>query len=64
MTGKIVDLADRRPPVCYTVRVTQSWDGGLTVFIEDVADDQRSREAVAHALERAAILVREGLVSP
>ena len=46
----IVDLADRRPVVCYTVRLAQYWDGR-----EDVADDERTRKTVADALRRASV---------
>lgn len=50
----VINLADRRQPVSYTVRITQHWDGSLEVFVEDVADDERSRQSVADALARAA----------
>lgn len=52
----VINLADRRQPVSYTVRITQYWDGSLEVFVEDVADDERSRQSVADALARAAIV--------
>lgn len=54
----LVDLADHRPPVYYTVRLIQYWDGRLSIFVEDVADDERSRGAVADALIRAAETLR------
>ncbi len=50
----VINLADRRQPVSYTVRITHNWDGSLEVFVEDVADDERSRQSVADALARAA----------
>jgi hypothetical protein len=50
----IIDLANHRPPVCYTVRLTDHWDGRLEIFVEDIADDERSKSAVANALRRAA----------
>lgn len=50
----VINLADRRPPVSYTVRITHHWDGSLEVFVEDVTDDERSRQSVADALARAA----------
>lgn len=53
---RVINLADRRQPVSYTVRITQHWDGSLEVFVEDVADDERSRQSVADALARAAIV--------
>lgn len=49
----IIDLADKRQPVCYTVRLRQHWNGALEVFVEDIADDERSRQAVADALALA-----------
>jgi hypothetical protein len=52
--NQIVDLADRRPPVHYTIRLTHHWDGRIEVFVEDVADDGRSRAAVGAALSKAA----------
>jgi hypothetical protein len=50
----IIDLAKHRPPVCYTVRLVEHWDGRLEIFVEDVAGDERSRKAVADSLRRAA----------
>ena len=52
MTDEIIDLADRRRPVVYTVRLVQWWDGRLEVAVDDVADDPRSRDAVREALRR------------
>ena len=52
---KIVDLKAYRAPVKYTVHLTNHWDGSVEVFVDDVADDERSRTAVANTLERAAI---------
>jgi hypothetical protein len=53
----VINLSDRRPPrqpVSYTVRITHHWDDSLEVFVEDVTDDERSRQSVADALARAA----------
>jgi hypothetical protein len=36
------------------VRITHHWDDTLEVFVEDVTDDERSRQSVADALARAA----------
>jgi hypothetical protein len=36
------------------VRITHHWDDSLEVFVEDVTDDERSRQSVADALARAA----------
>lgn len=50
----VIDLGKRRAPVTYTVTITHHWDDTLDVFVQDVADDDRSRAAVADALRRAA----------
>jgi hypothetical protein len=50
----VIDLGKRRPPVTYTVTITHHWDDTLEIFVQDVADDERSRAAVADALRRAA----------
>ena len=50
----VIKLENHRPPVCYTVRLTQHWDGRLEIFVEDIADDERSKLAIADALRRAA----------
>lgn len=55
---EVIDLADRRPPVCYTVHLTDHWNGTLELMVDDVSDDERSRLAVADALERAAEMLR------
>lgn len=52
--SQIIDLADRRPPVTYTVTITHHWDGTIETMVQDVADDERSRAAVGDALKRAA----------
>jgi hypothetical protein len=49
----VIDLNAKRPPVYYTVNITHHWDDTLEVFVEDVADDDRSRASVADALRRA-----------
>ena len=50
----VINLSDRRQPVAYTVRITHHWDDSIEVLVEDVADDERSRQSVADALARAA----------
>ena len=57
--GDILDLGKRRQPVTYTVTITHHWDDTLEIFVADVADDPRRREAVADALQRAADTFRE-----
>lgn len=49
----VIELSDHREPVCYTVRLRQHWNGALEVFVEDISDDLRSRQAVADALALA-----------
>ena len=56
----VISLSERRQPVRYTMHVTHHWDGTLELFVEDVGDDQRSRDAAANALRRAADLVERG----
>jgi hypothetical protein len=51
MTG-IIDLNGRRAPVVYTVTIAHHYDGTLEFNIENVADDERSREAVLNAFRR------------
>lgn len=58
--AEIVELADRRPPVTYTVTITQHWDGRMEIFVQDVADDERSRAAVGEAMQRAAAVFLGG----
>lgn len=48
----IIDLNARRAPVVYTVTIVHHYDGTLEFNVEDVADDERSREAVLHAFRR------------
>lgn len=55
----IVNLGSRRPPVIYTVTIAERWDGGLSVQVNDVQDDPRSRFAVADALSRGSALIKE-----
>ena len=50
----VINLSDYRQPVTYTVRITHHWDDSIEVLVEDVADDERSRQSVADALARAA----------
>lgn len=61
MSGaKVISLSDRRPPVCYTVRITQHWDDTLEVFVEDISSDERSRASAADAMRRAADMIENG----
>jgi hypothetical protein len=55
----IIDLSAKRPPVVYSVTVIEGWDGSLTVDVNDVQDDPRSRFAVADALSRGSDLIKE-----
>ncbi len=55
----VVSIAAYRKPVTYTVRLRQGYEGELAVWVEGVADDPRSRQAVAEALRRAADMVEQ-----
>ena len=48
----IVRLADKRPPVTYTVTITHHWDGRMEFFVEGVSEDTRSQRSVADAMQR------------
>lgn len=48
----IIDINAKRAPVIYSVTIAHHYDGTLEFNIEDVADDERSREAVLHAFRR------------
>ena len=49
---EVVDLNSKRPPVVYTVTIVHHYDDTLEFRVEDVADDERSREAVMSAFRR------------
>ena len=53
----VIALAARRPPVTYTVTLTHHWDDTLEVFVQDVADDTRSRASIADSLRWAADMI-------
>jgi hypothetical protein len=61
MSNNVVDLAAKRAPVDYTIRIRHHWDDSLEVFVEDVSDDERSKQSVADTLERAAQVFRAAL---
>ena len=46
MSDNIIPLAKRQKPVSYTIDVTHHFDGTVEVFVRDVSDDPRSRDAV------------------
>ena len=50
----VIDLAAKRQPVTYTLVITHHWDGYFEFTVLDVADDERSQEAVGYALKKAA----------
>jgi len=50
----VIDLATKRQPVTYTLVITHHWDGHFEFTVLDVADDERSQEAVGYALKKAA----------
>ena len=57
----VINLADRRPPVDYTIRIRHHWDDTIEIFIEDVSDDVRSKQSVVDTLQRAADAARSAL---
>ena len=61
MSNNVVDLATKRAPMDYTIRIKHHWDDSFEVFVEDVSDDERSRRAVADTVERAAQVLRAAL---
>lgn len=50
MTDNVVPLAKKQKPVSYTIDVTHHFDGTVEVFVRDVSDDDRSREAVMETI--------------
>ena len=50
--SEIINLNSKRPPVVYTVTIVHHYDDTLEFRIENVADDERSREAVMSAFRR------------
>jgi hypothetical protein len=50
----VIDLANKRQPVTYTLVITHHWDGHFEFTVLDVADDERSQKAVGYALKQAA----------
>ena len=50
MTDNVVLLVNRQKPVSYTIDVTHHFDGMVEVFVRDVSDDERSREAVMETI--------------
>ena len=54
MTSEVTFLDDRRPGVYYEIAILHRWDGSLSVWIKDVADDEESRRRIAADLRAAA----------
>jgi len=46
----VVPLVKKQKPVSYTIDVTHHFDGTVEVFVRDVSDDNRSREAVMETI--------------
>lgn len=55
----IIELGEHRRPVVYSVTVTEGWDGSLAVEVHGVQDDPRSRFAVADAMSRGSLMIKE-----
>lgn len=52
--SEIISINSRKPPTFYTLRIAHHQDGKLQLFVEDVADDERSRESIAWAMRELA----------
>jgi hypothetical protein len=50
MIDNVVPLVKKQKPVSYTIDVTHHFDGTVEVFVRDVSDDNRSREAVMETI--------------
>lgn len=48
----IIDLAEKRAPVWYTIHIGHHWNGRLEVIVEDVSADPRSQASVLYALRK------------
>ena len=57
----VLSIGAYRTPVTYNVQLRQDYEGGLAVWVRDVADDPRSRRAVADALRRAASMIDDSV---
>lgn len=57
----VIDLADKRRPVDYSIHIRHHWDDTIEIFIEDVSDDERSKRSIADTLQRAADAARAAL---
>ena len=53
----VISIGAYRKPVTYTVRIRQGYEGELAVWVQDIADDPRSRKAAAEAMRRAADMI-------
>jgi uncharacterized protein Veg len=60
----LIELSGRRPPVVYSVTITEGYDGYFCIEVNDVQDDPRSRFAVADALSRGSDLIKERCREP
>lgn len=60
MSGRgVISIGAYCKPVTYTVQLR----GELTIWVHDVTDDPRSRQALADALRRAAEMIEEDLAT-
>jgi hypothetical protein len=48
----VIELANKRSPVWYTIRIGHHWDDTIEMIVEDVADNERSRASVNDTLQR------------
>ncbi len=57
----VISIGAYRKPVTYTVRLRQGYEGELAVWVQDIADDSRSRKAAADAMRRAADMIEASI---
>ena len=57
--SEIIDLGARRKPVTYIVTITHDWDGTMSMLVDGVTDDARSRYSVGYAMARLGTLAME-----
>jgi len=61
----LVDLAQHRPPVPYTIELLHFWDGHVEVAVHGIGDSDLSRQTCADTLRKAADQIdpKNGLIA-
>lgn len=57
--GEVTPISKKQPDVFYSVNIRRSFDDSLSFSVSDVADDERSRMAVADDLQRVVDMLKE-----